>query len=776
MKIRLLSVFSLILTAIISYAQPKKDILLDNGNVIRVTCLSDNIFRLQVSVDGQFAISPMEKYGIVRHSWQGSDVLKTERKKGKLYFSTPKMRLVINTNNGIFELYKPNGDVVLQSGHPMLLTYNGDFGIWFDIQDNELFYGLGDIDREHLQHRGHLMRSWVSYGQAYAPAPFLMSSTGWALFMNTTFKHYYDIGKRDPDKIKIWGEKGTLDIYLIVGDDYQDLMIQYTEITGKPRLLPQKAYGLIFVENREVNQFELLEHALKFREQGIPCDYLGLEPGWMESFRDPTVNINWDFKKFLTPSLWGDRFRNEESAKRTFIGGLDRLGYKLSLWTLCEYDLSYEAERQAQKDFPELYSPKKEQPFLPVNESTFDIRAHKERYFNQNTVISEPWFEHFKKFLTEGVRAIKQDPAYIINEHPDWHYGNGMNDDEMHNLYQPIYQRQMYEGWKNFLNERPMFYFCTGYAGLQHWAPTWAGDEGGRERALVSMLNHSMTAHSNVICDMDIFTKEGIHFGFFQGWSQINSWWNAQYPWLLGDLEETFKYYSRLRYRLMPYIYSYAQLSHQTAMPIMRAMPLIYPDDPNCEDLTTQYMFGDYLLVGAFSDSIYLPVGKWIDYWTKQEYEGNQQIDLQLPTDKGGGLFLKAGAIIPEWPYVDYVRQKEIDTMNIQIYPYRKSSFSLIEDEGEGFGYEKDETATVKMDCSVTATETVFLLHKTEGKFPGMLEDRFFSFAFHIRTKPSSVSVNNEKYKKWDYDTKNKVLSIPALPYNVKEKLIIKIQ
>ena len=759
--------FIFLIYSLISFSQSfNRKFKLDNGNFLRVSCLSDQIFRFQLNAVDTFPVSSMEKYGIVKHQWEENKKCKIGKKAGKVVFETPNGKLSVDIHNGTFSLTNSAGQSIMEVGHPLKARYNGGFGVSFDLQKDELFYGLGDTDREHLQHRGHLMRSWVSYGQAYAPAPFIMSSKGWAIFVNTTFKHYYDVGKSDPDKMNIWGENGKLDIFLMLGDNYKELLYQYTELTGRPRLLPQKAYGLMFVENREVNQFELLEHATKFRSEKIPCDYLGLEPGWMETFRDPTVNIDWDYKKFFMPAWFGEKFRTEKHGQRTFIGGLGRIGFNLSLWTLCEFDITHEAERQAQKDFPELYQKKINHFFPEVDESNFDTRAHEPRYFNKNTVVNEAWFEHFKLFLKDGVRAFKQDPAYIINEHPDWYYGNGMNNDEMHNLFQPMYQKQVYEGWKNFLNERPMFYFCTGYAGVQHWAPTWAGDEGGTENALASMLNQGMTAHSNVSCDMYTFSKEGIHFGFLQAWSQINSWWDIRYPWFLGDLENMFKYYARLRYRLMPYIYTYAHVSNQTSVPMMRPMPLEYPDDHNCEDLLTQYLLGDYLLVSAFSDKIYLPKGKWIDYWSHKEFEGKQELTLDILEDKGGGLFIKAGAIIPEWPYVDYVGQKEIDTLTVQVYPYKKSNFTLIEDEGEGFGYENGEIATTKMECEESDKEIVFIIHKTGGNYKGMVKARKYIVNFNLSDEPRSVMVNSEVYTDWKYDSNNKVISVTNLSNN----------
>src|SRR5207244_2325986 len=145
--------------------------------------------------------------------------------------------------------------------------------------------------------------------------------------------------------------------------------------------------------------------------------------------------------------------------------------------------------------------------------------------------------------------------------------------------------------------------------------------------------------HMNTSCDMKVLPEpgsvspverpasqksalSGVHFGFLQPWSQHNNWAYARQPWFLGkQAEAIFRDYARLRYSLMPYIYSAAHVGHLTSMPILRPMPLMYPDDLRLADCTTQYMLGDSLLVTAFTDTVYLPEGRWIDYWTGVEYQ-----------------------------------------------------------------------------------------------------------------------------------------------------------
>jgi len=136
----------------------------------------------------------------------------------------------------------------------------------------------------------------------------------------------------------------------------------------------------------------------------------------------------------------------------------------------------------------------------------------------------EPWFEHLKKFVDQGVMAFKLDGSAQVLEHPTRHWGNGMTDEEMHNLYPVIYAKQMARGFENHARRRSMIYSAGGYAGVQQYVASWAGDTGGGPKPLASMLNLGFSGHSNHSCDMDVFSTEGIHFGFLQTWAQLNNW------------------------------------------------------------------------------------------------------------------------------------------------------------------------------------------------------------------------------------------------------------
>nr|MBQ4317951.1 glycoside hydrolase family 31 protein [Clostridia bacterium] len=470
------------------------------------------------------------------------------------------------------------------------------------LRDGEKLYGLGDINRTRLDRRGYRYRVWVINVKSYIPVPFLMSSEGWAISVNTTYENFFDVGATDKDRLNISCRYGKPDITLFTGRDFAELLYRYTAVSGRTIMLPKWAMGLTFVCNTKADASELIGDGLNFRREDIPCDVLGLEPGWMEKNYDGTTGKQWHHERFYIPSY-------AQKGPHTFLGAIDRLKFKLSLWLCCDYDLTVFEEKQLGNTVggAEKASYLNTGGYETNSENvSFEDDEHfhnASKLMDNVTKPDEGWFEHLKKFVDQGVSAFKLDGAWQVIDHPDRLYGNGMIDKEAHNLYPVIYAKQMSLGYSEHTGKRAMIYTAGGYTGIQQYAATWAGDTGGGYGPLVSMLNGGMCGHSNTSCDLDVFSTESIHFGFLQPWSQVNSWNYWRHPWLLEDEDkEIFRYYDKLRYSLVPYFYTAAYQAYATGMPIMRALPLVYPDDDNCYERLSQYMLGDSLLVGVFLD------------------------------------------------------------------------------------------------------------------------------------------------------------------------------
>lgn len=757
------------------------DLTLGGGDVLRVEAVDPRIFRIRLSGDGRFEPSLMERYGIVRTDWPApptavvteDDItrISTDQATLVIWLRDGRMRLLDAQGQAICEEILPQktrwteaeladfrkrqasladyfkgekrkegqtqiigGSAPEQAGfaagmHDFDLPTNS-FGATFSLRDGERFYGLGTASSRRIQLRGHGYRLWTQYRgnfgyhgdgsweQTEGPVPLLIGTGGWGVFVNTTWVHYYDIGRYAPDRVCFWGPGGSLDFYLMVGKTMPELIARYTDITGKPRLMPQFGYALTYVSQITQNEHEILNDSRLFRDRGIPCDILGVEPQWMKKNYDSSHDKEWNPDKFYVPSWMG-----LDSKWGTFIGGLARTGFKLSLWLVCNDDLTIEAERQVAvregrgKDFP---------------------------------ATPEPWFDHLKKFVRNGARCFKMDPENLIQEHPDRPYFNGRSDLENHNLTQILYHQQMCQGFEDFSRQRAMNHYCGAYAGVQRWGATTMGDNGGGPKALVWMLNYAMSGHMNTSCDMET-SPRGMHFGFLQPWSQHNNWAYANQPWFLGKPNERiYREYARLRYSLMPYLYSTAHAGHRTSMPIVRPMPLAFPDDPQLADNLSQYMLGDSLLVVAFTDQVQLPAGRWIDYWSGQDSVGPATMTCTYPPYRAGGLFIKAGAILPDGPEMDYVGETPVETIRLEVYPDGQSTFTLYEDDGNSLEYLQGAVAETVIRCEADTSEVELTIGPRVGQYTGMPVRRNFDVRVHT-PQTQAVSVNGAGAD-WTYE------------------------
>jgi len=717
-------------------------IKLDKGVYIRVDFLSKTCFRLRMSNLEAFPESnPYARYGIFDFSGDGTTAEVSER-DGCAVFSTEKTEVCINGESGFLKISDLETGKTIESTAPLSLGKNGGFSIDIKADEDESFYGLGDVNRETLEKRGTIAQIWVRNVKSYVPVPFLMSSRGWAFFSNTTYRHNFDICSTDDDVLKIWGYYGGVDMLFFTGSSYWSLLDQYTRISGRPSLLPKFGYGLTFVCNQQANAKEMLDDARNFRDREIPCDVIGLEPGWMETYYDKSVEKKFDEDRFYIPPWCSN---TKEALENTFFGALERMGFKLSLWLCCDYDLSFEEERNAITNAADEHKDDLLDHLPSKDDFEQDMNiGHEPLSMDQFTKKDEGFFEHLKKFVDMGAKAFKMDGAWQVNEHPDRKWGNGMDDVEMHNLYPLLLSKQMSTGFENHTGRRSMIYSSGGFAGIQQYAATWAGDTGGGPKPLASMLNHAMSGHVNTSCDMLVFSKEGIHFGFLQSWSQVCSWAYWRHPWLLGkELEGVFKEYAQLRYSLIPYIYSTAYEAYLLAKPIMRPLPLVYPDDKDARNVVNEYMFGENLLVSCFDDSLYLPEGKWTDFFTDKVYEGPYKGKYDVPEGKGGGLFVRAGAIIPTQQPMDYIDERIVDQLTLDIYPHGDSSFTIYDDDGVSLEYRNGVRSEMPVKSSVNGNNIHIAVSKRSGSFEGMPDALSGYIRIHTQ-KPITVTVNSE--------------------------------
>ncbi|MBD2866822.1 helix-turn-helix domain-containing protein [Paenibacillus oceani] len=668
---------------------------IENRSYVRIDPLSHGTLRIRTNHTADFQEPPLVRYGIIQPAISTTYTMDQDDTSIMIHNGQSSLRM--DKNSGKLALFNRRGDMLICHAEDFQNPASTDgFEVHFHLSGDEMIYGLGDETREHIQHHGHAADIHIEYPNHLAPVPFLMSSKGWGLLVNTTWRHHMDIAHTCADRLSISGQEGALDYFLFVGDHYAELLDCFTEVAGRPLVMPIWAYGLTFACHSYSNAREMIDDAMNFRRDGIPCDMIGLERGWMvedHNFEIP-FPFHWDLNRFrMSPSS------GHTAHSAPFIDTLHNHGFKLSLWIKCQYDVSLEEEHS--------------------------------------------FYAHLRQFVELGVSSFKMVVPDSAFQHPTGIWANQMGDPEIRNLYPLMLSKQMHQGFRQQTGRRSMNYISVGYTGLQQYAATWAGNSQG-ESTLISVLNHGLTGHTNTTSEMDVSTPEGIHFGFLQAWSLVNSSGYWSHPSILkNDLLLTFKHYAKLRYSLIPYIYSAAHTAARTGMPIVRAMPLCFPEDDQSNRLLNQYMFGDSFLVAAFTKQVYIPNGEWIDYWTGEKHTGPKWLTPDIPSPAGGPLYVRVGAIIPTWTAGDCIDNKQQEFVGLHFYPHGESVYTLLEDDGATYAYLQQEIAETKICCSAKSTSVCAEIGLRTGRYDEMPSRRIYDVQFHLEAKPLKVTVNS---------------------------------
>ena len=308
---------------------------------------------------------------------------------------------------------------------------------------------------------------------------------------------------------------------------------------------------------------------------------------------------------------------------------------------------------------------------------------------------------------------------------------------EMHNLYPLLYNKAFFEFTQNCTGEG-LVWARSAYAGSQRYPVHWGGDPAVLWEDLGNLW------HGGLGLGLSGFPFWSIDIGGFGGtpspelyirWAQAGLFVShprahgpiAREPWAFGEQAvEIFRRYAKLRYRLMPYVWSSANRCIETSLPMMRPLVLDWQIDPTTAAIDDQFLFGEWLLVAPILDEtnrrkVYLPAGEWFDYWTGERLNGNRWISVEAPLDTMP-LYVRGGAIIPLSPDMQYTTQHPWNPLTLDIYPYESSEFTL---------YDGDERIT--FSCVNDVEQTIVQIGAGEHEY---------LFQLHGLSSPQSVLVD----------------------------------
>jgi alpha-D-xyloside xylohydrolase len=355
------------------------------------------------------------------------------------------------------------------------------------------------------------------------------------------------------------------------------------------------------------------------------------------------------------------------------------------------------------------------------------------------------------------------------------------------NAYALMNAKGVYEGQRGTApNQRVFLLTRSGFAGLQNYSTaTWSGDIATRwedMKAQISAgLNYSMSGVPYWTMDIGgfaaerryevgqrIFDRTSKENADLKEWRELYTRWfqfgafaplfrsHGQFPlreaWNISPENhpayKSILYYTKLRYNLMPYIYSLAGLTYHSDYTIMRALVMDYGKDANVTDIGDQYLFGPSLMIcpvyeyEARRRTVYFPAATgWYDFYTGQYIQGGQSLTVDAPYERIP-LYVRQGAIIPYGPDMQYSDEKKPELITLYIYAGQNGTFTLYEDEGVNYNYEKGQYAMIPFtydDASHSLT-----IGKREGEFPGMLVNRKFNIVVVDKENPKPFDPNAE--------------------------------
>ena len=378
---------------------------------------------------------------------------------------------------------------------------------------------------------------------------------------------------------------------------------------------------------------------------------------------------------------------------------------------------------------------------------------------------------------------------------------------EYFNAYALMNAQAIYEGQRTVNpNQRVFLLTRSGFAGLQRYSTaTWSGDIGTRWEDMRSQMtagmNYSLSGlpvwgmdqggfcvERRYVKAQQLFDRSGQENDDLREWRELQTRWHQfgtfiplfrahgqwplREPWNIAPeghpCYASFLYYDRLRYHLMPYLYSMAGWVHQKDYTMMRALVMDFDTDPEVRDIKDQWMFGPSLMacpVGEYqarSRKVYFPKGRsWYDLYTgrlvvHRESE-DRRVAVEAPYDRIP-VFVPEGSIIPFGPAMEWSDEKPAELINLYVYAGRDARFTLYEDEGTNYNYEKGAFSTI--DITYNEQAGTVTIGQRQGSFNGMLKERRFNIVYVSSNSPRLLNLDNPKGLMVRYDGKAKTVKL----------------
>lgn len=524
----------------------------------------------------------------------------------------------------------------------------------------------------------------------------------------------------------------VIDYYFIYGPKLDDVIESYRQLTGPAPMFGKWAWGFWQCKEHYASQQELLDVAQRYRQMQVPLD---------------CVIQDW---YYWNPYPWGSH-RFDTNRYPDFKGLMQELHAEkvhliISVWG--RFDEGSANWRELEKAGG-LYGTEFSNFLVPGKYQYYDAFNSAARRIYWRQISSELFADGIDGWWLD---ASEPELSSRWGEFQDITTADGPGL-KVFNAYPLMHTTGVYQGQRAETSKKRVFILTrSAYAGQQrNAAVTWSGDIRGTWDVFANQipagLNFSISGIPYWNTDTggffggdpsdpgyaELFTR-WFQFSAFCPMFRVHGTGHPKEMWRFGaNTEAILIQYDKLRYHLLPYIYSVSWMVTHDGYTMMRPLVMDFQSDTNVFNIRNQYLFGPALMpcpvtaAGAASRNVYLPSGAtWYDFWTGQTYAGGRKYDVAATIDKMP-IYVRAGSIIPYGPEIQYAMQTN-DPIELRIYRGADGQFTLYEDEGDNYGYEKGEYSTISI--SWNEAKRTLEIGKRSGSFPGMLKERTFKIVW----------------------------------------------
>ena len=643
-------------------------------------------------------------------------------------------------------------------------------GTQFLSPADEGLFGLGchPLDSGSIDYKGRKQDLAIRYMTGAIPV--LLSSKGYGLLWDNYSASGFDGTVAGHTKFSYSSESGPMvDYYFIYGPEPDRVIDGYRRLTGRAPMFPKWAFGLFQSQDRYKSAQEVLDAGAGYRNAHIPVDVIVQDWYYWEPL--PIGSHVMNPQRYPDPGAMVDSLHREH------------LHAMISIWPVFG---------KGTADYDALVAIGGLTTITWDNVVTHTFDSY---YDSHNPAARKLYWQQARDSLVRRygwdawwIDQCEPDNGALLDERRKAKFYTGQGFDYF-NTYSLMHTDGVYAGWrKDIPGKRAFFLARQSFAGEQRNAATlWSSDIQCTWHDFTDQIPQGINACASGI---PYWTSDigGYHLGWkapdwtdpdkremFMRWFQFGSfcpifrihgkgeraifsknWDEATRAVLLK--------FDRLRYRLLPYIYSLTGMVTQENYTPMRALAFDFRTDTGVYHIPDQYMFGPAFMVspvttaGAVTRRVYLPRAVWYDFWTGKRVEGGQSPDAAAPVDKMP-LFVRAGSIVPMGPVMEYATERQADTIELRVYPGADGHFTLYEDGNDGYQYEKGQFATTQMDWVDGGRQLV--IHATKGSFPGMLKHRVFHVVVVKEGHGAGVEMETMVDKTVEFSGREMMVKIP---------------